>query len=534
MLERKLNIIVLAFVFVCCFKAYAFSRELNKINIYQLGANEFVFKIYGVNLPEPEILFNDDKKLLTIILQNTITKNNDAIELLLKRSLETINTISDIQIKKNPSGDLEINISSPRPMSLNAQNIPQNSYTFRITAGSNELFASADLLKAGEKKLSSTQNFLNFNDGRTITLDLYDVPLSASLKMIGDISGYNVLIDKSTPYEIVTASLKNIRADNAFNYLMKLYGVSCFRIDKNTIAFGTCEGLSKLSGQDETRAFYVSWAELDTVKNNLVNLIGIPENNIAIDKRTRKIYIKTNPAKINEAENLLRTLDTPARQIMIHASIFEFNDSAALDIESGLNAVYDHWQLNFDTGMGFVKYTGDRFAREITNTFTTLERKGKGKILANPSVIVIDGCSADISLTEKYPYVSDRDDNGNVTWRTTSIGPQLIFTPRTASGGYINLELTIKTGEVIGFATGSNGEVMPRTSDRSVNTKIRVRDGMPFVIGGLYRDNENNQNIKFPILSDIPLIGQLFKYKYTEHNKTQVVILVTPYILDTD
>ena len=378
----------------------------------------------------------------------------------------------------------------------------------------------------------NVQNFLTFNNDKTITLNFYDSPLSASLKLIGDVAGYNVLLDNSIPAENVSANLINIRADNAFNYLMKLYGIFCYMVDAHTIAFGTRDGLYKLSGSDFTKAFKIYYASLNDIKSVAVNLLNIPENQIMTDARTSTIYIKTNPAKMSEAEILLTRFDQPSKQIMIHASIFEFNDSATIDIENGINAVYDHWKFEFDNGTGSLIYRGDRFARQIENTFTMLERKGKGKLLANPSVIALDGGHANISLIEKYPYVANRDDDGNVTWREMTVGPELNFVPRIGKDGYINIELTIKTGEIIGMATGSNGEIMPRTSDRSITTNIRVKDGMPFILGGLFRDNHTSSNIKFPILGDIPLIGSLFKYKYDEHNKTQVVILITPYIFD--
>ena len=90
----------------------------------------------------------------------------------------------------------------------------------------------------------------------------------------------------------------------------------------------------------------------------------------------------------------------------------------------------------------------------------------------------------------------------------------------------------METGEVIGTSSGSNGEEMPRTSERKVKTEIRVRDGMPFVIGGLFRENKTDSILKIPVLGDIPLLGSLFKTTTKSRNKSQVVMIVTPYILD--
>ena len=171
--------------------------------------------------------------------------------------------------------------------------------------------------------------------------------------------------------------------------------------------------------------------------------------------------------------------------------------------------------------------------REFDGAFRALEERGKGKALASPSVITIDGMEARVELTQDYPYISERDDAGNPTWSTQTVGPQMTMTPRVGRDGVINLALDLETGEVIQMITGSTGEQMPRTSKRHVTTNVRVRDGEPFVIGGLFSDNKSRTRNRIPILGQLPLLGELFTYRQDEHRKTQVVMLVVPYVLDT-
>ena len=229
-------------------------------------------------------------------------------------------------------------------------------------------------------------------------------------------------------------------------------------------------------------------------------------------------------------------------------------------METALNAVYDHWWFSY-TGQGggrggFIddnrrgrNYTAptDGITSNVTDMLTpmqgvwrefdmavrALETKGRGKALANPSVITIDGQEASISLTQDYPYISGRDDWGNPTWSTETVGPQLRLTPKLGRDGIVSIQLNIETGEVLEMITGSTGEQMPRTSTRSVTTNVRVRDGEPFVIGGIFSDNETNRNVRIPVLGSIPLLGEIFNYRYRESQKTQVVIVVIPYILNT-
>ena len=167
--------------------------------------------------------------------------------------------------------------------------------------------------------------------------------------------------------------------------------------------------------------------------------------------------------------------------------------------------------------------------RYITATFNALETRNKGRTIANPSVIAIDGQEATITLKQDIMYSAGRDDSGNPTWETEEVGPELKFTPKIEANGYINLKITINTGDYLG--TDTDGNI--RTTDRNVETTIRVKDGMPFVVGGLFQDVNSTLTNKIPILGDIPLIGALFSYKSTDRDKNQAVMIVTPYILET-
>jgi type IV pilus assembly protein PilQ len=74
---------------------------------------------------------------------------------------------------------------------------------------------------------------------------------------------------------------------------------------------------------------------------------------------------------------------------------------------------------------------------------------------------------------------------------------------------------------------------MPLVTNRQVATNVRVRDGEPFVIGGLFLETNTNNVTRVPVLGQIPIVGELFSYRTKERNKSQVVVLVIPFVLDT-
>ena len=163
-----------------------------------------------------------------------------------------------------------------------------------------------------------------------------------------------------------------------------------------------------------------------------------------------------------------------------------------------------------------------------------LVTENKGKVLASPSVITMDGEKAIIKLVEKYKFISERDEAGNPTYDEEEVGPHLEFTPVMGRGGVITVDLKVATGSVIGTYRGGQGEEFPQTSSREVTTKVRVSDGEPFVVGGLFSEENRTVVTKIPILGDIPLLGEIFRSSSKQQSNSEVVMVVVPYILDVD
>ena len=516
-------------------KAKKFDAVLTNCSIYQLGTDEIVLRLNGNKLSEPLIQFNNN--ICYITLYNTLVNKPEKFNAEIHSMTETIPIILDFKVE-NLSDDLinkaAITITTANPLKLHTLSQIREGFSLRLAAKNNNLEFRTNAHPV--KVVTQPKSLLPFNASEKITIELREINLMDVIRMFMTQLGRNVIIDNSFPKDVnITLSLVDVRVDEVLNYLMRTYNIACYSAGANTTVFGTREGLYKLSGADETRKFDISYAKPDAIKTMITSLSGINDSNIVIDERLNALYVKTNPAKMQEITEIINKVDMPGKQVMIRANIFEFTDTATREVANALEVIYNEYTLQWAAGGGIINYdsTVTDMQKIITNSFTNLERKGVGKVLANPSVIALDGQQAEISLTEDYPYISARDQAGNVTWSTENVGPKLTFTPRVGRDGFVNLKLDIETGDVLDTMTSSTGEQMPRTSSRSVKTEIRVREGMPFVVGGLFRENTSRYVIKIPILGDLPLVGDLFRTRSRERNKTQVVIVVTPYILDS-
>ncbi|MBQ6001551.1 MAG: hypothetical protein IJL18_01690 [Synergistaceae bacterium] len=545
---------------------------LRMCRIYQLGADEFIVRLTGRNLPAPECSADDDARL-SIKLNGSKAYHPEKIKASVISAFQAVPMLYDfdvVNVSDDNSFSVEMEIKSNAPMKVNSLLHNVDGITIRVKSEAKNDSSFGNTFVPPPKTVPSPDTKLPFAVDKRITLELRDAPLIDVVRGIMDYVGRNVVIDPSFPKKIVraeqttdnagvkmteirnreedillTMTLNDVRADEIMNYLMGAYDLACYVSGVNTLTFGSREGLYKLSGQNSIKQFRIHFAEPEKVRTMLKTLAAIEDSAITVDERMKILYVKTNPAKMQEVEELIGVLDAPEKQVMIRASIFEFSDSDTLTVENALNIAYDDIRISLGGTTGVtVDYRNDRSIRGgrtvwtdrvITDAFSALETKAKGKLLANPSVIAIDGKKAEINLTQDFPYVSARDkDNGTVTWSTEEVGPKLSFTPRVGRDGYVTLTLELSTGDIIGTQTSSTGEQMPVTTTRSVKTDVRVRDGMPFIIGGLFREDESKNVSKIPILGNIPLLGELFTYRYNTKQKSQVVMVITPYVLDSN
>lgn len=526
---------------------------LTSFELYQIGDADLVISMNGKGLPLPEVSNNGNQTV--VVLRKVRWEKGKGDQR--ATTVPMVTTHSSEQVDH----DVVITLTTDRPVQLISTRgtAPSDTYTLRFTAVERYQQQVDEPIVTKQPQTPRVPTG-PFAINTPITLDLRDTELRDVFRMLGMHLKKNIIIDPSLPPALVTMTLRNVPLSEAFSYLMKTYDIGYEFVGKDTIVIGTTDGLSKIAGKEETRAYRIAYADPAALQALLVNLTKIPADRVIVDPRLRTIYVTSHHQKLEEVAIAIQKLDHPGKQVMLHARILEFTEGATLLVEQAVNAVYNHWWFSY-TGQGGGKggfiddnrrgrdYTEPEGGivsnitdmitpmqgtwREFDAAFRALEEKNKGKTLANPSVITIDGMEASISLTEDYPYISARDDAGNPTWSTETVGPQLKLTPKVGRDGVISIQLNIETGEVLEMITGSTGENMPRTSTRSVTTNVRVRNGEPFVLGGLFRENETKRRARIPVLGSIPLLGELFTYRYNEHNKTQVVIIVVPYILNT-
>ena len=389
-----------------------------------------------------------------------------------------------------------------------------------------------------------------------VTLELQGADLRDVFRMLAKTMNMNVILDPSTPDTPVTLSLKHVPLRDAFSYLMRMYDIR-YAVMGQTLLIGRDTDLARTLGKEVTRSYRVAYGDPAAVAAMLKELVRVER--VTVDERLRELYVTASPTKLFEVERILQKVDHPGKQVMIQARIVETKNDNSDSLEAVIAGVYKHWHFAYGAGGGTLGYIDTNLWEEYdpdkdgegiipipdgvdvdnitTNTMRMLDaglnslvKADKGEVLARPSVITVAGEKASIKLTTQTKYISGKDEAGNPTYGDVEAGPTLEFLPTIGRENMINLEIKVSTGSVTFKQSGS--ALFPEKSSREVDTRIRVRNGEPFVIGGLFSHNKSENETKFPILGDIPLLGEIFRWRTKSDVVTEVAIIVVPYVLD--
>ena len=303
---------------------------------------------------------------------------------------------------------------------------------------------------------------------------------------------------------------------------------------------------------------------------------------IAVDDRTNTLLVQDTGERLQDVRRLVSALDVPIKQVLIESRIVVVGDSFSRDlgIRLGVTAVNENSSGDggtFVTGTGTgadtmvnsaISNLGDpangtifpvqiptlgnrynvnvpiadaagRFALAILeNDFlidlelTALEAEGRGEIVSTPRVITANQKEARIEQGVEIPY-QQASSSGATTVQFKKAVLSLTVTPQITPDNNIIMDLKVhkdNVGEII--STGGLGGTVPSIDTRAVETQVLVANGQTVVLGGIYETERRETINKVPFLGDIPFLGVLFRSKQVIDNKAELLIFVTPRILE--
>jgi len=225
-----------------------------------------------------------------------------------------------------------------------------------------------------------------------------------------------------------------------------------------------------------------------------------------------------------------------------------FSDQRDLGIEWAIrNAGLDGSKFNFGTlgglgigssGFSFTVLNDAGATRAVLNAFAKDERFS---ILSSPRLLTKSGSEARIQVGSEVPILTSQQTaqtpiGGNpsiiqsIQYRST--GVLLSVKPVIHAGDRIDLEVSQEVSEATANTTSAISS--PQITNRKVQTNLTLKDGATVILGGLISENRDLADTGIPFLKDMPGVGALFRNQKTADRKTELIILITPYIIDSD
>lgn len=235
-----------------------------------------------------------------------------------------------------------------------------------------------------------------------------------------------------------------------------------------------------------------------------------------------------------------------SQQVMLAVRFAEMKRSAFKDI--GINtsvlARTGSTTFNFLTGfatsgaaLGGASIFGSTTQGKVTvdGLLDALEKKGVVKTLAEPNLIALSGDTASFLAGGEFPIpVASETSNGSssITVEFKQFGVSLAFTPTVLDGGLISLKVAPEVSAIDPAASVTLNSInVPGLTTRRAQTTVEMHDGQSFAIAGLLQSEFKNANEQLPFMGDIPVLGALFRSADYQHDETELVIIVTPYLV---
>jgi len=428
--------------------------------------------------------------------------------------------------------------------------------------------------------------------GEKLSLNFQSVEVRAVLNVIADFTDLNI-ITSDTVGGSITLRLKDVPWDQALDIILQTRGLD-MRKSGNVIWIAprdelatreklALESQSQINELEQTRteAFQMNYqkaADVQKLLSDATQRMLSKRGSAVVDARTNTLFVQDTPSRLEEVRKLIARIDIPVRQVMIEARIVEaselFNRNLGARLgynevnrlaghslppnRSNLRYAFGSGLSNVDEGSvggvqglttsgttdglavnmpaaGLNSFNAGAFSFILFNSALTrflnleisaLEADGKGKTISSPRVLTADQVEAVIEQGTEIPYQQATSSGAtSVSFRKANLA--LKVKPQITPDGNIIMTLDVNKDE-----PGATTPAGIAISTKHVKTEVLVENGGTVVIGGIYDQRDRTDITRVPFFGDLPYIGFLFKNTVNTSNKTELLVFITPRIVN--
>jgi type IV pilus assembly protein PilQ len=416
--------------------------------------------------------------------------------------------------------------------------------------------------------------------GQRITLDFHDIDVRNLLRLLADVSKKNIVVADDVTGKI-TVALRNVPWDQALDIVLTSKGLGKQEVG-NVIRIAKYEVIAKEEAAKleaaknrqillplKVRIIPVNFSTAADLARQVKDVLT-DRGTVTVDERTNVLIVKDTQEALARAEGLVRNLDTETPGVLIESRIVEAqsNFAQAIGVQWGGNMGFSpatgnglpvafpnvmtgtgaagqapnqgnqstpNYAINLPApvgqgsggGIGLV-FGSANGAFNLNLRLTALERKGMVKTISAPKIATLDNKEATISQGQSIPFSQVSASGVNTTFVEALL--ELKVTPHVTADGSILMKIKATNNKPDPSLTGANGQ--PSITKRQAETTVLVKDGDTTVIGGIYTRATSSTTSSVPFLGDIPILGFFFKSKAEDDAHTELLIFITPRVLN--
>lgn len=387
-----------------------------------------------------------------------------------------------------------------------------------------------------------------------VSLDADDAFLPKVLAALADRSGYNVVAGPEVNnQQRISIHLKDTPVEEAINLVVRAAGLSYEIVGRSFLITGH-ENLKKEVGLSPY-LIDLEYARAAEVKALLKDLtVGIQ-----VDTARNALLVSTSPKVIAEIRRIVKDVDRPSKQIMLQTRVIEVSienvERLGIDWEklSKLTTIiaenpYDPAQGGVSPTEGmlgknelgqlpekhvFQKIEGLKnigyYSRQLTAFNITIDwllRNNMAKVLNSTKLTTMNNRAATIFVGEVVPFLVQSQQTAQV--EREEIGIKVEITPQINNDGFITASVRPEVSTIFELIDGR----IPRKKIRTASTTVLVRDQQKIFIAGLMSDESSERSHQLPFFGNLLYVGKWFSHQDNIKKKTDLVIEITPYILN--
>lgn len=351
------------------------------------------------------------------------------------------------------------------------------------------------------------------------------------------------------------------------------------------------EAIKTLEQKNAVKVFTLQYAKAKDMEEQLKTQLDAKKvGSIKADERSNQLIVQALPSRMDDIERLITALDKKTKEVLIDTQIvkIKLSDELETGVEweglmgvakagaqayigstpfSVLQASTEPWQSrqSFLTAQGgkigaypfsgntasvasSTKVTpGERLHfgvidgdKDIDVMLKYLQTLGRTQILSSPKIAVTNNQEAKIHVGERQAYVTTTTTSGQSTTTVSEevtfvdVGIQLLVTPTINDEGFVTMKVKPEISSVVSSLTTPSGNTIPIIDTSTAETTVMVKDGATIIIGGMVREEKTSSSSGVPLLSRIPLIGLIFKSSTNAKERTELLVMLTPHIVEGD